>query len=132
MGKFRDRRNIYLFFNPWGKNSRFFYRLPPVRLADGSTPSEGRVEVFSGDAWGTVCDNRWSLRDAMVICRELGLGGAVGAPKWALFGRGFGLNILLDNVGCTGNEETIFDCRHSGLGIHNCHHFQDAGVRCGK
>ncbi|XP_038072278.1 uncharacterized protein LOC119740886 isoform X2 [Patiria miniata] len=105
---------------------------PAVRLVGGSTTNEGRVEVYSGGAWGTICDDGWDLRDAAVICRELGLGGAVGALTQAVFGQGSGLDILLDNVACSGDEETVFDCRHRGLGVHSCYHFEDAGVRCGK
>ena len=43
-----------------------------VRLVQGSTPREGRVEVCKNSTWGTVCDNGWSRVDAMVVCRQLG------------------------------------------------------------
>ena len=39
-------------------------------------------------------------------------------------------SIYLDNVHCTGNESRLIDCPHSGIGIHNCVHSEDAGVRC--
>ena len=38
--------------------------------------------------------------------------------------------IVLDDVQCTGSELRLVDCRHNGLGNHNCDHSQDAGVRC--
>ena len=105
---------------------------PAVRLMGGSNSNEGRVEVFANGTWGTVCDNSWGLNDAMVICRELGFVGAWEAVTQAAFGRGDGLQILLDDVACAGDEATIFDCGHRGVGLHNCQHSEDAGVRCGK
>ena len=38
----------------------------------GATPSEGRVEICLDNHWGTLCNNGWDIRDAMVVCRQLG------------------------------------------------------------
>ena len=45
----------------------------------------------------------------------------------APFGLGTG-PIHLDDLRCTGSEGTLFDCPFTA--IHNCNHFEDAGVRC--
>ena len=46
-----------------------------IRLRDGVTSYEGRVEVCYNNVWGTVCQGSWTHQDAMVACRQLGLSG---------------------------------------------------------
>ena len=43
-----------------------------IRLADGATDNEGRVEICFDNHWGALCDNGWDNNDAMVVCRQLG------------------------------------------------------------
>ncbi|XP_078581925.1 scavenger receptor cysteine-rich domain-containing protein DMBT1-like [Branchiostoma floridae x Branchiostoma japonicum] len=100
-----------------------------VRLVGGSSSSEGRVEVHHDGQWGTVCDDRFDMSDANVVCRQLRLGSAVEVRGSAAFGEGEG-PIWLDEVACEGSETDIEDCGHNGWGIENCRHHEDVGVVC--
>ena len=48
------------------------YQEGDVRLVDGPQDWEGRVEIHISGTWGTISDERWTVQDAVVICRQLG------------------------------------------------------------
>ena len=88
------------------------------------------VRVRCSDEWSTVCDDLWDVNDAQVACRQLGYPtDRATAYRFAHFGQGTG-EILLDNLGCTGTENSLFDCQKNGFGNQNCQHSQDAGISC--
>lgn len=50
----------------------------------------------------------------------------------AFFGQGSG-DVLLDDLTCTGNEQTLLDCTNRSnrpLLSSDCDHSEDAGVKC--
>lgn len=95
-----------------------------MRLVPG--PTRGRVEVKNQDQWGTVCDDNFDMTDARVVCRMLGYNLAT-TSYTAPAGTG---KIWLNDLKCVGRETNVFDCPHSGLGVHNCVHSEDVGVKC--
>ena len=100
-----------------------------MRLIDGSNKTEGRVEIFYNNEWGTVCDDLWDLKDATVVCRQLGYPVAIRPSTRAEFGRGSG-PIHLDNVNCQGDETMLHLCTANEWGFSDCTHSEDAGVVC--
>ncbi|XP_041452747.1 deleted in malignant brain tumors 1 protein-like [Lytechinus variegatus] len=109
-----------------------------LRLANGTVPGEGRVEILGGSGeWGTICDDLWDKIDAGVACRQLGYPDAVDVyvnrnypHSQPYFGPGTG-PILLDGLACTSDKRHLRDCSVTkGWGIHDCVHGEDAGMEC--
>ena len=48
-----------------------------MRLKDGRSPYEGRVDVrkATSNNWESVCDDGWDDFDARVVCAQLGFTG---------------------------------------------------------
>ena len=44
-----------------------------IRLVNGSSDREGRVEVCIGNTWTAVSEYGWDYREAQVVCRQLDL-----------------------------------------------------------
>lgn len=115
--------------------AKYFYNFPllplgQIRLAGaGLSRCSGRVEFYHNGTWGTVCYDGWDLNDACVVCRELGCGNALTTTNSTTFGQGTG-QIWLDNVMCSGNENSLAQCWHNGLPTNTCGHSEDAGVIC--
>ncbi|KAL6460133.1 hypothetical protein MHYP_G00318920 [Metynnis hypsauchen] len=95
----------------------------PLRLRGTEGSCSGRLEVYHNNEWGSVCDDLWDIRDAQVVCRQLGCGSALSAPLDA--GKG---KIWLNRVKCRGNEIHLWDCPHSLKDHTDCR--QHAGVTC--
>ena len=43
-----------------------------IRLTNGTSSMNGRVEVCQNGDWGTVCDDEWTTVDSNIACRQLG------------------------------------------------------------
>ncbi|XP_062576045.1 deleted in malignant brain tumors 1 protein-like isoform X2 [Saccostrea cucullata] len=99
-----------------------------VRIVNGSSAEEGRVEVLINGQWGSVCDNGWSKSDADVTCKSLGYAGGLSVSS-SVFGEGSG-RAWLDNVNCNANKKSLFECTQSVIGSSTCRYGNTAGVIC--
>ncbi|NWS63334.1 LOX3B oxidase, partial [Chunga burmeisteri] len=102
---------------------------PRIRLKGGAKVGEGRVEVLKSSEWGTICDDRWNLLSASVVCRELGFGSAKEALTGARMGQGMG-PIHMNEVQCLGTEKSLWSCPFKNITQEDCKHTEDAAVRC--
>ncbi|XP_065213799.1 lysyl oxidase homolog 2A-like isoform X2 [Planococcus citri] len=103
-----------------------------VRLMGGRIPEEGRVEVKIGNSdWGVICGDSWSLLEAMVVCKALGLNYASNAAQTNFFG-GNASNMILSGVNCRGNESRLDHCMITDPFTTECPGNRDqiAGVVC--
>ena len=110
-----------------------------VRLGGiGSSEKEGYVEGMGiNGQWGGICDNNFDINDANVICRMLGFPYArialASSTADNLYGTApSGKNFVLDDLGCTGDEASIFDCPHGGEWNEDCGATDIAGVQCAR
>ncbi|XP_071507739.1 neurotrypsin-like [Diadema antillarum] len=100
-----------------------------VRLSGGSKPREGRVEIFSGGQWGTVCpDLLWGNTDAQVVCRQLGFD--EGYVTYDDYGSAPGLPVLFTSVICHGLEDELIDCSYTNAQVIACSVDATAAVQC--
>ena len=43
-----------------------------TRLVNGSTETEGRVEICAYGTWVTMCDKSWDIQETHAVCKQLG------------------------------------------------------------
>ncbi|KAK3586880.1 hypothetical protein CHS0354_017672 [Potamilus streckersoni] len=106
-----------------------------VRLVGGKDVNEGTVLIYHNGTWGIVCHDNWDLRDANVVCRQMGYPGANKAVKNSQFGRGR-RQVWMSGVHCRGNEFTLSRCYFRGWGRYHQNdcdgRWVSAGAICNK
>ncbi|PFX29780.1 Lysyl oxidase-like 2 [Stylophora pistillata] len=102
-----------------------------VRLKGGKHLYEGRIEVLYNGTWKAVCDHGWERNGARVVCRMLGFPDVLRYTKgYHAFGVGKPGKFWLDDVRCSGEEDSIDKCSHRPWGRHNCQYYNQAGAVC--
>ena len=73
-----------------------------IRLINGNTPGDGRIEIYHENTWGIVCDDFFDRKEAQVVCRQLGYD-RVDDYRIKVGGRS-GQQVWLDDLQCTGRR----------------------------
>ncbi|KAM9770613.1 neurotrypsin isoform 1-T1 [Menidia menidia] len=81
-----------------------------VRLQGGRSKLDGRVEVYLGGVWRSVCGHDWGDEDAAVVCRQLGNGMSGHARAVPVFLPGMAKLHWME-VHCQGEEPDLLHCR---------------------
>jgi len=107
-----------------------------VRLSHGT---KGRVEVYHDGQWGTVCDDRFDVNDARVICRTMGKSGGAKygivstsgqtTTGWNWTGDTSSTPVLLDELSCAGSEQHLFQCALN-WGAEDCESSENVWMQC--
>ncbi|XP_062577315.1 deleted in malignant brain tumors 1 protein-like [Saccostrea cucullata] len=100
-----------------------------VRMVNGSSMHEGRVEIYLGGQWHSVCDSGWDRREADVTCRSIGYSGGLPVLS-SMFGKGSNNSWILGGGYCYGSETSILACSFTAVEARSCYNGGHAGVLC--
>ncbi|XP_042894789.1 protein bark beetle [Parasteatoda tepidariorum] len=117
----------------WSDSDLNRSKWPEVRLVDGHSILEGRLQLFYKGQWHSVCTNskNWTENSLQVMCRQLGFTGGH-LNRW--FPRSNDSSqFMYEDPQCSGNESSLFDCpnwnsRQIGSGV--CDFHADIGISC--
>ncbi|XP_042229688.1 protein bark beetle-like isoform X4 [Homarus americanus] len=107
----------------------------PVKLVGGKNDLEGRLMVYVGGEWGTVCNHGWTQDAAAAACQQMGH--VLNPEDWFLEPghmppEGQTARILLSNVQCDEFDTDITRCKSDASWEleNSCSHAEDVGIRC--
>ncbi|XP_072122584.1 scavenger receptor cysteine-rich type 1 protein M130-like isoform X1 [Mobula birostris] len=83
-----------------------------LRLTDGLSRCDGRVEVYDGGTWNILQDKVWNINDANVVCRQLRCGNATLAYNSSKL-RASIWPVKVTDIQCEGSELHLRNCRMS-------------------
>ena len=110
-----------------------FNFLENIRLTGGSSPYEGRVEVFLNGQWGTVCSTEEATTaEAATLCNSLGFGPPQSVVGGALYGDSTDIPILVNKLVCQGTQDHFSQCRVIMNQLSSCTHENDIGLICSR
>lgn len=79
-----------------------------MKVVNGTSRCNGRVEIYRDGQWKRACNNEWSKNEENVVCREINCGTAAIETSGVHFGE-----VAVPGgvkTTCTGNETNISGC----------------------
>ncbi|XP_078094604.1 scavenger receptor cysteine-rich domain-containing protein DMBT1-like [Mustelus asterias] len=101
-----------------------------LRVSNGGSRCDGRVEIDYNHSWGRVQDSLWDMNDANVTCRQLCCGAAVATYNNSKYGEGEG-PVWVNDVQCEGNESHLWNCSAFTMNPHRSDNI-GVGVLCSE
>ncbi|VVC30467.1 Hypothetical protein CINCED_3A021775 [Cinara cedri] len=105
-----------------------------VRLVAGRTFNEGRLQVYSVElnTWGSVCNYGWTIENAALVCRQMGL--VLNPADWKVDVPIADPSepILFTNVTCSDEDVDLINCKVEKVidSEQSCDHSKDVAFRC--
>lgn len=93
-----------------------------IRLVDGTSYINGRIELEKNGQWGAICGNVWNDKNTKVACRQLGF---LGVTRYYFKAASSG-SVLIGSVRCGGNEDSLWRCRYYEMSSSRCRKFCSA------
>ncbi|XP_064110118.1 antigen WC1.1-like [Macrobrachium nipponense] len=100
----------------------------PTKIPGNS--AAGTVYMKHNGTWSSVCDDLFGRQEARVICQNLGYGSGMSIPYTRAYFGVAAADIGVDNLECTGEENSLSSCPGFLWGESDCAHAEDAGVFC--
>ncbi|CAI8004444.1 Neurotrypsin, partial [Geodia barretti] len=100
-----------------------------VRLVDGATDVEGRVEICFSRRWGTISGDGWTQTESTVICNDLGYEAT--GNDYSVRPATNSMPVFIKTVRCTGRQLSLLECGFRRNLTHSVH-LEDVGVKCKK
>ncbi|XP_052268583.1 neurotrypsin-like [Dreissena polymorpha] len=115
------------------------YSNTPIRLQDGTTMFNGRVEIYERENaangyWREMCYDQLTIQDAMVLCKMLGHPN-VHPRTFNAYSQynSYGRFSTISSIGCTGNETDISGCTPSNQwALTYCSTSNRAAINCAQ
>ncbi|XP_071987987.1 antigen WC1.1-like [Engystomops pustulosus] len=100
-----------------------------VQLVNGSGPCDGVVEVSLNNTWNRFCLWNFNVREASVVCKQMGCGPLVKIQEHVEGDVGPRRKIV-EETHCSGSESQISECGLSVWSSTPCLHNIHAGIVC--